>query len=153
MLKWLLLPDCGSAACQRLAPDVEGFHALALLRFIKPPLTDKEIVAKKRSLNVFEIVSGLADGAGAMPAKWSRRVFWLRSYEGKIRCESLRACRRCQLVAPYHITWIKVTVTVIRRFCIGLLHTGGPWWEPGFFKSRVDALKTGSHFPSELHIL
>jgi hypothetical protein len=37
----------GSVACQRLAPDVEGFHALALLRLIKPPLTDKEIVAKE----------------------------------------------------------------------------------------------------------
>jgi hypothetical protein len=23
-----------------------------------------------------------------MPAKWTRRVFWLRSYEGKISCES-----------------------------------------------------------------
>src|SRR4051812_26208377 len=63
-------------------------HALALLRFIKPPLTDKEIVAKEKEVNVFEIVSGLADGAGFMPAKWSRRVFWLRSYEGKISCES-----------------------------------------------------------------
>jgi hypothetical protein len=29
-------------ACQQLAPDVEGFRALALLRLIKPPLTDKD---------------------------------------------------------------------------------------------------------------
>ena len=40
----------GSVACQRLAPDVEGFHALALLRLIKPPLTDKEIVAKVKEV-------------------------------------------------------------------------------------------------------
>ena len=40
----------GSVACQRLAPDVEGFHALALLRLIKPSLTDKEIVAKEKEL-------------------------------------------------------------------------------------------------------
>jgi hypothetical protein len=38
----------GSVACQRLAPDVEGFHALALLRLIKPPLTDNAIVAKEK---------------------------------------------------------------------------------------------------------
>jgi hypothetical protein len=36
----------GSVASQRLAPDVEGFHALALLRLIKPPLTDKAIVVE-----------------------------------------------------------------------------------------------------------
>ncbi|MFZ2140358.1 MAG: hypothetical protein WAV78_26110, partial [Xanthobacteraceae bacterium] len=40
----------GSVACQRLAPDVEGFHALALLRLIKPPLTDKAIVAKEKEV-------------------------------------------------------------------------------------------------------
>jgi hypothetical protein len=40
----------GSVACQRLAPDVEGFHALALQRLIKPPLTDKEIVAKEKEV-------------------------------------------------------------------------------------------------------
>jgi hypothetical protein len=38
----------GSVACQRLVPDVEGIHALALLRLIKPPLTDKEIVTKEK---------------------------------------------------------------------------------------------------------
>jgi hypothetical protein len=40
----------GSVTCQRLVPDVEGIHALALLRLIKPPLTDKEIVAKEKEV-------------------------------------------------------------------------------------------------------
>jgi hypothetical protein len=40
----------GSVACQRLVPDVEGIHALALLRLIKPSLTDKEIVAKEKEV-------------------------------------------------------------------------------------------------------
>jgi hypothetical protein len=43
-----------SVPCQRLAPDADSFHAL------------------------------LAAGASAMPAKWSRRVFSFRFYEGKI---------------------------------------------------------------------
>jgi hypothetical protein len=30
-----------------VVPDVEGFHALALQRPIKPPLTEKEIGAKR----------------------------------------------------------------------------------------------------------
>jgi hypothetical protein len=33
----------GSVACERVVPDAEGFHALALQRFINPPLTEKEI--------------------------------------------------------------------------------------------------------------
>jgi hypothetical protein len=37
-----------SVACDRVVPDVEGFHALALQRPIKPPLTEKEIVAKEK---------------------------------------------------------------------------------------------------------
>src|ERR1700730_2422860 len=55
----------GSAACQRLAPDVEGFHALALLRLIKPPLTDKEIVAKEKELKRLRDRLGLS--------RWCRR--------------------------------------------------------------------------------
>ena len=37
-----------SVACERLAPDAEGFHAPALRTLIKPPLTEKEIVAKEQ---------------------------------------------------------------------------------------------------------
>ena len=60
----------GSVACQRLVPDVEGIHALALLRLIKPPLTDKEIVAKEKE------VKRLRDRLGL-----SR---WCRLYAGEM---------------------------------------------------------------------
>jgi hypothetical protein len=39
-----------SVACERLAPDAEGFRALALLRLVKPPLTEKEIVAQGKGV-------------------------------------------------------------------------------------------------------
>jgi hypothetical protein len=42
--------------CERLAPDAEGFHALALMRLIKPPLTKKRLSPKKRTSSDFEIV-------------------------------------------------------------------------------------------------
>ena len=60
----------GSVACQRLAPDVEGFHALALQRLIEPPLAEKEIVAKEME------VEGLRDRLGL-----SR---WCRLYAGEM---------------------------------------------------------------------
>jgi hypothetical protein len=43
------------------------------------------LLPKKKTSSGFELVSGLADGASAMPAKWSRPVFSFRFYEGKIR--------------------------------------------------------------------
>ena len=42
------------------------------------------MLPKKKTSSDFEFVSGLADGASAMPAKWSRPVFSFRFYEGKI---------------------------------------------------------------------
>jgi hypothetical protein len=39
----------GSVACERLAPDA-GFHALALLTLVKPPLTKEEIAAQEKDL-------------------------------------------------------------------------------------------------------
>src|SRR6516162_6637610 len=44
----------------------------------------KRLLPKKKTSSGFEFVSGLADGASAMPAKWSRPVFSFRFYEGKI---------------------------------------------------------------------
>src|SRR5260370_21659985 len=44
----------------------------------------KKLLPKKKTSSGFEFVSGLADGASAMPAKWSRPVFSFRFYEGKI---------------------------------------------------------------------
>src|SRR5207302_9006366 len=48
------------------------------------PSPRKRLLPKKKTLSGFEFVSGLADGASAMPAKWSRPVFSFRFYEGKI---------------------------------------------------------------------
>ena len=73
-----------SVACGRLAPDAEGFHALALRTLVKPPLTEKEIVAKEKTSSSFEFVSGFASGASATPMKWPKLAFWLRFSENKI---------------------------------------------------------------------
>src|SRR5215831_15339729 len=48
------------------------------------PSPRKRLLLKKKTSSGFEFVSGLADGASAMPAKWSRPVFSFRFYEGKI---------------------------------------------------------------------
>jgi hypothetical protein len=45
------------------------------------------LLPKKKTSSGFEFVSGLAAGASAMPAKWSRRVFSFRFYEGKLAVE------------------------------------------------------------------
>ena len=42
------------------------------------------MLPKKKTSSGFEFVSGLADGASAMPAKWSKPVFSFRFYEGEI---------------------------------------------------------------------
>jgi hypothetical protein len=48
------------------------------------PSPRKRLLPKKKTSSGFEFASGLADGASAMPAKWSRPVFSFRFYEGKI---------------------------------------------------------------------
>src|SRR5215471_18809394 len=48
------------------------------------PSPRKRLPPKKKTSNAFEFVSGLADGASAMPAKCSRPVFSFKFYEGKI---------------------------------------------------------------------
>src|SRR5262245_47363289 len=58
------------------------------------PSPRKRLLPKKKTSSGFEFVSGLADGASAMPAKWSRPVFSFRFYEGKIS----RALGRCCLI-------------------------------------------------------
>jgi hypothetical protein len=55
---------------------------------IQPPITEEEIAAKKKTSSGFEFVSGIADGASAIPAKWSKPVFSFRFYEGKISVPS-----------------------------------------------------------------
>src|SRR5215471_551658 len=48
------------------------------------PSPRKRLLPKKKTSSGFEFVSGLADGASAMPAKWSRPAFSFRFYQGKI---------------------------------------------------------------------
>jgi hypothetical protein len=48
------------------------------------PSPRKRLLPKKKTSSGFEFVSGLADGASAMPAKWSRPVFSFGFYERKI---------------------------------------------------------------------
>jgi hypothetical protein len=71
----------GSVACQRLAPDVEGFHALRLLRLIKPPLTKKEIAAKEKE------VKRLRDRLGL--SRWCR-LYVAEMEQARILVEVLR---------------------------------------------------------------
>ena len=59
-----------SVACQQIAPDAEALHAFALQRFIKPPLTDKEIAAKEKEVKQLRNRVGLAQ--------------WCRRYAGKM---------------------------------------------------------------------
>ena len=47
-----------SVACERLAPDAEGFHALALRTLVKPPPTEKEIVAKEKDVKQLRVRLG-----------------------------------------------------------------------------------------------
>jgi hypothetical protein len=67
--------------CERLAPDAEGFHALALMRLIKPPLTEKEIVAKEKD------VKRLRDGLGLR--KWCQ-LYASEMAQARILVEVLR---------------------------------------------------------------
>jgi len=60
----------GSVPCERVVPDVEGFHALALQRIIKPPLTEKEIGAKEKDVKRLRYRLGLNG--------------WCRRYAGKM---------------------------------------------------------------------
>ena len=71
----------GSVACQRLVPDVEGIHALALLRLIKPPLTEKEIAAKEKE------VKRLRDRLGL--SRWCR-LYVAEMEQARILVEVLR---------------------------------------------------------------
>jgi hypothetical protein len=60
----------GSVACERLAPDVESFHALALLRRIEPPLAENEILAEEKEVKHLRDRFGLST--------------WCRLYAGEM---------------------------------------------------------------------
>ena len=127
LLKWLLLPELVPWPVSVSHRTWKAFTRLRSRGLSNHHSRTKRLSQKKRRSNVVEIVSGLADGAGSMPAKWSRRVFWLRSYEGKISCESFElASRLCGAVAlkpgPDHLL-------------------GPPIgnWSPGFSRKKAHA--------------
>ena len=49
-----------SVPCQRLAPDADSFHALALRRLIQPRITEEEIVAKEKDIKRLRVRLGLS---------------------------------------------------------------------------------------------
>jgi hypothetical protein len=49
-----------SVPCQRLAPDADSFHALALWRLIQPPITEEEIAAKEKDIKRLRVRLGLS---------------------------------------------------------------------------------------------
>jgi hypothetical protein len=49
-----------SVPCQRLAPDADSFHALALRRLIKPPISEEEIAAKEKDIKRLRARLGLS---------------------------------------------------------------------------------------------
>ena len=68
-------------SCERLVPDADGFYARALMRLIKPPLTEKEIVAKEKN------VKRLRDRLGLR--KWCQR-YADEMAQARILVEALR---------------------------------------------------------------
>jgi hypothetical protein len=59
-----------SVPCQRLTPDADSFHALALRRFIKPPITEEEIAAKEKDIKRLRVRLG--------------RSRWCKRYAGQM---------------------------------------------------------------------
>ena len=49
-----------SVPCQRLARDTDSFHALALRRLIKPPITEEEIAANEKDIKRLRVRLGLS---------------------------------------------------------------------------------------------
>jgi hypothetical protein len=46
--------------CQRLAPDADSFHALALRRLTQPPITEEEIAAKEKDIKRLRVRLGFS---------------------------------------------------------------------------------------------
>jgi len=46
--------------CQRLAPDADSFHALALRRLTQPPITEEEITAKEKDIKRLRVRLGFS---------------------------------------------------------------------------------------------
>src|SRR6516225_11623338 len=89
------------------------------------PSPRKRLLPKKKTSSGFEFVSGLADGASAMPAKWSRPVFSFRFYEGKISRALIvtqhlggkhTARRHCAYVGFWHKADVPTYLLFVEQF-------------------------------------
>jgi hypothetical protein len=67
--------------CELVAPNADGFYARALMRLIKPPLTEKEIAVKEKE------VKRLRDRL--VPRKWCQR-YVDEMAQARILVEALR---------------------------------------------------------------
>jgi len=80
-LESILHARTGKIVLQQNLPDADGFYARALMRLIKPPLTEKEIVAKEKD------VKRLRDRLGLR--KWCQRYAGEMA-QARILVEALR---------------------------------------------------------------
>ena len=64
----IALARLASVPCHRLAPDADSFHALALRRLIKPPITEEEIAAKEKDIKRLRVRLGLSRATVASAA-------------------------------------------------------------------------------------
>src|SRR5262245_7282476 len=78
-----------SVPCQRLAPNADSFHALALRRLIKPPITEEEIAAKEKDIKRLRVRLGLSGWCKLAPM-----LALLRPWSGKLLAERVIEAQR-----------------------------------------------------------
>jgi hypothetical protein len=107
-----------SVPCKRLAPDVEGFHALVLQRLIKPPLAPEEIAAKEKD------VKRLRDRLGL--SRWCKR------YAGQMEQARIlvQVSTKAELAASQRSSSQRVRFTREKR--MGQIRSGGRSARIGF---------------------
>src|SRR5262249_49430982 len=103
------------------------------------PSPRKRLLPKKKTSSGFEFVSGLADGASAMPAKWSKPVFSFGFYEDEIN-RALIVIRRFRLAElpshpshPFYVGGFRR----LKKLPIALVFTLPPKW-PDCFMVRIE---------------
>src|SRR5262249_48040454 len=87
------------------------------------PSPRKRLLPKKKTSSGFEFVSGLAAGASAMPAKWSRRVFSFTFYEGKISAPgTLTSCAFRKSAANVRVMAMQPDDMLVQQAALALAH-------------------------------
>jgi hypothetical protein len=102
-----------SVACQRLAPDADSFHAVALRRLIKPPLTEEEIAAKEKDVKRLRVRLGLS--------RWCKRYASVME-QARILVQVLRkrSAAWADLAADGAAPTVEIDIDALRRD--GLIH-------------------------------